>query len=185
MIFVYIVRSKYSFPFRHQSQNDIWQYLNQFAYSQSWKFPSCLYLMTIVIHADILKREFLLITCCWGKQCNFYSSFEPGRSNITGIADFLNALNFVTNTLCLTVTKGNHADKFLVFAYIICIWNLAVRETNPTGVQSQCLSIENKLLSIIAHSFVEVFGLFTYHHDIVLNSAELTIRQQPLRKLLS
>lgn len=63
MIFVYIVRSKYSFPFRHQSQNDIWQYLNQFAIANHGNSLLGLYLMTIVIHADILKREFLLINC--------------------------------------------------------------------------------------------------------------------------
>ena len=33
------------------------------------------------------------------------------------------------------------------------------------------------MLSIVAYPFIEVFGLFPDHHEIVLYSAELTIRQ--------
>ena len=57
-------------------------------------------------------------------------------SDVTGIADILHTLNLVRDTLCLSIAKRNHADELLILADIVCLRNLAVRESYTTGVES-------------------------------------------------
>ena len=64
------------------------------------------YLMTIVAHANIFKRELLLVHGSRSKQGCFNSLLEPGRSDTAGIADLLDSLDLMSDTLSLTITDG-------------------------------------------------------------------------------
>ena len=100
----------------------------------------CSYLMVIVAHADILKREFLLVHGCRSKQGCFNSLLEPRGSDVAGIADLLNGFDLMAYTLCLTIANGNITGNLLVFAKLIRSWNLGIALSYPTGVQTKCLS---------------------------------------------
>ena len=100
--------------------------------------------MVIITHADIFKGELLLVHGSRSKQSGFNSLFEPGRSDVTGIADLFNTLNLVGYALTFPIAECNHTCYLLAFANFICTIYLTVRETCPAGVKSQLLLVRMK-----------------------------------------
>ena len=56
-------------------------------------------LMLAILYTDMLKRELLLVHGCRSKQGRFNTLPEPSWCDVTGITDFLYALDLVTDTL--------------------------------------------------------------------------------------
>ncbi len=103
------------------------------------KTPLGPYLMAIVAHADILKRELLLVHGRRSKQGCFNALLKPRRSDVRDIADLLNGLDLMATTLCLTIADGNVTSNLLVFAEHIRSWHLRIAESYPASVQAKRL----------------------------------------------
>lgn len=65
------------------------------------------YLMAIIIHAQVLKRELLLVHGGWSKQGGLNALLEPRRSGLAGVAHLLNCFDLMARALRLTIADGD------------------------------------------------------------------------------